>query len=429
MSSIDRFDPTELRCEVLRRVAQSQTLREAAFPHMRERRVAAGAGAEAGAGNPEDDLWTDLPSPAALLKRAVEFVRELCRGGSAPTAAQATAGAATAGAGAAPTSDAATTGAASTAPDAATSTAGEADRGASSSQESSATAAEPVQPQTCLAGVREYLQTQVTRMIHDAKVSLFLSFPRDSLFKDPGVEELYQRHHMQHWSPRLDWSGVALVQMLIWDLAANPSYRISLVIRFYVAFVVMVLIHKVVFVAVRGRPRHWSMSRRLLLCGFLLGRGLACHPLLADAVPDEQNQAVQQMQAAHHVRAATSLIGLGMTNLSAVLALQLHTLDTLVLCLTHGVACVWWAWLALRVPSGDAWPTLLAGHSLVACVCVWQQHEQERFERANFEQELLVARGMLLRSSDGLVRKSTEAEFNFNMHLLHRARCAEHLFL
>mmetsp|Transcript_98524 Transcript_98524/g.299026 ORF Transcript_98524/g.299026 Transcript_98524/m.299026 type:complete len:270 (-) Transcript_98524:155-964(-) len=250
------------------------------------------------------------------------------------------------------------------------------------------------------------------------KICTFTAFPAESLFCDPCVEELYQRHHMQQWSPRFDWSAIAVVQMLVWDLAANPRYRMGLVLRFYGAFMAMVLLHKALFLAARGRPRSWRKSRGVLLCSFLLARGVVCHPLLSTTFPDEQRESTQS---------GVVVIGLGMTNLSAVLALQLHTLDTLLLCVAHGLACTCWTGLAMQIPFGDAWHTLVAGHALVAIVCVWQQHEQERFNRYSFEQELLMQRGMLLRSADCLVRQGAQADFNWNLHQLVKARQVEHV--
>merc|ERR1719215_848133 len=116
-----------------------------------------------------------------------------------------------------------------------------------------------------------------------------------------------------------------------------------------------------------------------------------------------------------------------MTGLSAILALRVHTLDTLLLCLAHGLACLSWGALALQQPLGTSWRTLLAGHALVACVCVWQQHEQERLERGAFEQELLMERGRLLRVCDHIVRQGTQADFTRSMQVLFRTRCVEHL--
>jgi len=263
-------------------------------------------------------------------------------------------------------------------------------------------------------GVEEYL-----------KLSTFLAFPGDSLFCDPCIEELYQRHRMQQWSPRLDWSVMALLQMLLWDVAANPSYRLGLVLRFYGAFLAMVLLHKLMFVVARERPQPWRKSRGVLLCSFLLGRGVVCHPLLTGALRTDASMEPAREAA----QSGVVVIGLGMTNLSAVLALQLGTLDTLLLCVVHGLACACWAGLTFQITSGDAWYTFVAGHLLLACVCVWQQHEQERFDRYSFEQELLMERGTLLHSSDCLVRQGTQVDFNMAMQVLYKARSSEHLNL
>ncbi|CAE8649096.1 unnamed protein product, partial [Polarella glacialis] len=173
----------------------------------------------------------------------------------------------------------------------------------------------------------------------------------------------------------------AVLQMLIWDLAANPSHRLRLILYFYVTFVVLVGMHKCTSFALRGQPIHVRIGRGVLLCSFFLGRGLVCQPMLVTAPPDDHvTRSVQSLKM------ASSLTGLGMTNLSAVLALQLHTFDTLLLCTAHFIACGVWAAVALQVPSGDTLHTLIVAHSLVACVCVWQQHEQERFDRVSFEQ-------------------------------------------
>jgi len=298
---------------------------------------------------------------------------------------------------------------------------------AASNQPSVANTAQSCSPIECSpSGPLRLLRNSWRSVEEYIQITTFLAFTNESLFRDPCIEELYQRHHMQQWAPRLDWSAVAFLQMLLWDLVANPPHRMYLVLRFHGAFIALVLVHKAVFLALRGRPFKWRKSRGALLCSFLLGRGLVCHPLLASAFPIGTSEDAKD---SHGVRVATSLIGLGMTNLSAVLALQLHTLDTLLLCAAHGVACLCWAMLALHIPSGDAWHTLIAGHSLVACVCVWQQHEQERFDRCSFEQELLMERGLLLRSSDNLARQTSQTDFGMGVQFLSRARQVEHIHL
>mmetsp|Transcript_100392 Transcript_100392/g.313743 ORF Transcript_100392/g.313743 Transcript_100392/m.313743 type:complete len:708 (-) Transcript_100392:87-2210(-) len=277
--------------------------------------------------------------------------------------------------------------------------------------------------QTCLGVLLGWFRDRFEGAREYVKMSTFLSFPNDSLFCDPCIEELYQRHRMQQWSPKMDWSLMAFLQMLLWDVAANPSYRLGLVLCFYGAFMTMVLLHKITFVVARERPLPWRKSRGVLLCSFLLGRGVVCHPVITGSLLTEPFTESAREAAVSGV----VVIGLGMTNLSAVLALQLHTLDTLILCVTHGLACACWAGLALQITSGDAWHTLVAGHVLVACVCVWQQYEQERFDRFSFEQELLTERGTLLHSADSLVRQGTQADFNFAMQVLYKARAVERL--
>lgn len=277
--------------------------------------------------------------------------------------------------------------------------------------------------------LRDSLVGYVRGLVSEAKLALFLSFPRDSLFRDPCVEELYQRHHMQHWLPRFDWSAVAL---FAWDVAANPPTRFFLVLRLYVSFLVVVLVHKVLFLVSRGRPVPWRRARGLLVCGFLLARGVVCHPIPSLSYGVETGDAevldFQSMDTAegsiHSVQVASSLVGLGMTNLTVMLTLQLHTLDTLLLCLTNMLVCAIWCAVALSF-SGASSQTLMGSTLFVAAVCVWHQQEQERYERNAFEQELLAARGMLLRSSTCLVRQGTKTDFNLSMSLLYRARAAE----
>jgi len=272
--------------------------------------------------------------------------------------------------------------------------------------------------------VRSTLQRQVSNLMREVKTAIFLAFPCDSLFQDPGVEELYQRYHTQQWCLRVDWSIVAFLQILAWDLTANPPYRFTLVIYFNCAFLAMVLIHKVLFLAFGGCLQIWKVSRSALLCCFLLGRGAVCHPVFGAALPDDP-----VASSAQSVQAASSLIGLGMTNLSAVLALQLHTLDTLLLCITQGLACVCWTYVAIDILSDDAWNMLIVGHSLVAVVCVWQQHHQEKLDRSSFEQKLVMQRSLLLQSADRMVRQCTKADFNKSTVLLYRVRCVEELNL
>jgi len=258
------------------------------------------------------------------------------------------------------------------------------------------------------------------------KLSMFLAFPNDSLFADPAVEELFQRHCMQYWTPRFDWSLAAMVQMLAWDLAAGLGHRLRLVLRFYATFAAMVLLHKVLFLALRGRPQGWRWSRGLLLCGFLLGRSVVCHPLLPAAFPDTGQDQLPDSDLPWllYEVAQSGVVATGL-----ILALQLHKLDTLLLCSTHGLACGCWAGLAVfHMPSSETWwHHLAAVHLLVACVCVWQQHERERLSRDSFEQELLMERGRLLHASECLIRQGNQIDFGIGIQKLYQARSVEHL--
>lgn len=253
---------------------------------------------------------------------------------------------------------------------------------------------------------------------------LQLSFPKGSLFCDPDVEELYQWHHMQHWLPRFDWSAIALVQMFSWDLAANPSYRIPIVVQYYGTFMLLIMIHKSFVLAFRGRPTIWRVSRCALICALLLGRGVVCHPSLLGTRAGQGDR----LGGDPYGHSASALVGLGMTGLSAVLALRLHTLDTLMLCLGHGVACICWTLLSAD-PLGSSAHTLLAGHLSIASVSVWQQHEQERYDRLTFEIQVLTERGRLLRQCDDLARRGSHEDLTLNVQLVFRARLLEHINL
>lgn len=429
-ASIERFDPYELRCEVLRRFAQERAQASTAWAvpfadppsvglprgagTLREPAVSSGAGPRA-----RQILQRSATAPAAEDSGAGNVTRPLPQAATEPSqvaSAAAAAGAAAAeGAAAAPA------------------------RGTPSSFDGAPQARADDGRGRGGGGRRTMKQVVVSawsnakrcalNWVQNVKIFVYLGFPQESLFLDPCVEELYQRHHMQHWSPRVDWSAVALLQMLLWDVAANPPYRLSLVLHFYGCFAASVALHRLLFLATRDRPWRWRATRGVLLCGFLLGRGVVCHPLLSEppTLGASTSAAAEAEESIRGVRAASSLIGLGMTNLSAVLGLQLHTFDTLLLCVAHNLACTCWAILALHMPLGGSWHMLVTGHSLVACVCIWQQHEQERYDRSSFEQEMLMERGILLRSSDCIVRQGAQADFPACMRLLFWARCAEHL--
>jgi len=272
---------------------------------------------------------------------------------------------------------------------------------------------------TWVRGMRDRVEEYV-------KLSIFWAFPKNSLFADPAVEELFQRHCMQYWTPRFDWSVAAVVQMLAWDLVAGRGHRLELVLCFYAAFAAMVVLHKVLFLALRGRPQGWRRSRGLLLFGFLLGRSVVCHPLLPAAFPDEEQDPSPNPDLSLLLN---ELAQSGVVATGLIFALQLHKLDTLLVCATHGVACACWAgFAALHLPSSDTWwHHLAAVHLLVACVCVWQQHDRERLGRHSFELELLMERARLLRASENLSRQGTQVDFGVGIQLLYQARSVEHL--
>jgi len=151
-----------------------------------------------------------------------------------------------------------------------------------------------------------------------------------------------------------------------------------------------------------------------------------CHPLLPAAFPDvgQGSSPNPDLPWLLYEVAQSGIVATGL-----ILALQLHKLDTLLLCATHGVACACWAgFAALHLPASDTWwHHLAAVHLLVACVCVWQQHERERLGRHSFEQELLMERGRLLHASECLSRQGTQVDFSAGMQLLYQARSVEHL--
>jgi len=272
---------------------------------------------------------------------------------------------------------------------------------------------------TWARGVRDNIEEFVRH-------SVFLAFPKDSLFANPVVEELFQRHCMQHWTPSFDWSAAAVVQILAWDMAAGLGHRLGLVLRFYAAFAGMVLLHKVLFLALRGRPWAWRRSRALLLCSFLLGRGVVCNLLLPDAFSDAEQELAPNPDLPRLLYAVAQS---GVVATGLILSLHLHKLDTVLVCVAHGVACAFWAGFAtLHLPSNEAWwHHLAAMHLMVAYVCVWLQHERERLGRHSFEQELLIERGRILHASECLIRQGTQVDFGICMQLLYQARSLEHV--
>jgi len=439
-ASIERFDPTALRCEVLRRYALESSRSMAG----REQLGSAGL-------NSAGDDWEQLLQWCASIASAV-WRRLGCHHRveatetTAPAAAAGTAAAAD-GSMATPASGSGEQAARSNSGNVATTNTDSTARtstphdssGLASTNETvpavSATQADvgKAASETAASGLLGHVKSAVMlargvrdKVVKYVQLSTFLAFPKDSLFADPAVEELFQRHCMQSWTPQLDLSVAAVVQMLAWDLAAGFGHRLGLVLRFYAAFAARVLFHKALFLALRGRPQGWRRCRGLLLCGFLLGRGVVCHPVLPAAFPDTgQDSSVNpDLPWLLYEIAQSGVVATGL-----ILALQLHTLDTLLLCITHGVACACWAgFAAIHFTSIDAWWHHLAVvHLLVTCICFWQQHERERLSRHAFEQELLMERGRLLHASECLIRQGTQVDFGIGIQLLYQARSVEHL--
>eukprot|EP00913_Durusdinium_trenchii_P027598 g25886.t1 len=154
--------------------------------------------------------------------------------------------------------------------------------------------------------------------------------------------------------------------------------------------------------------------------------GIICQPLLVLASSPSSSE-LQALQ----VEAFSSVIGLGMTNLSMVFMQQMQTVDTLLFCFINGVVFILWIIFVLQMPLTDALHTAYVGSIVITLVCVRQQRDLEawkqRLERKSFDHQLLNTRGLLLRGAEQVRRQSTEVEFGFQMTLLERARCVEDL--
>jgi len=444
-SSIERFDPTALRCEVLRRFAleSSRSMAE----RERLRLEAIGEGSE-----PEDQLLLWLASVASAAWRLLRCHNRAAATEPATTAAETNTAAMAEGSTATPSNGSATeparsgsssngSGVGATVSRVDSAATGQAVASSCKDGSSTANATGSAAKVDVCEGATETAPSKLPERVNAAvswargvlgrveeyvKLSVFLAFPKGSLFADPAVEELFQRHCMQYWTPRFDWSLAAVVQMLAWDLAAGLGHRFAVVLRFYAMFAAMVFSHKMLFIALRGRPRGWRLSRGLLLCSFLLGRGVVCHPILPAAFPEAKQELSPNPDMSWLLYEVARS---GVVATSLILALQLHKLDTLLVCGAHGLACACWAGLAaLHMPSNDAlWHHPAAVHLLVTFGCVWQQHELERLGRHSFEQELLMERGRLLRASESLTRQGTQVDFTIGMQLLYHARSVEHL--
>lgn len=273
-----------------------------------------------------------------------------------------------------------------------------------------------------LRAICRHVGSALVQLRQDLQVMLFLAFPNGSPFHDRIVEGLFQWHYTRRWWLCLDWSTLALVMMLVWDVVMNPPYRVPLVILFYVAFAVGLLLRKILLFAAPSPPRHRRIWHNVLLCAFFFGRCVVCQPLLVN-LATEGSRPFRALQ----VEAFSSVIGLGMTNLSMVFMQQMQTIDMLLFCLANGVVFILWIIFVLRMPLTDALHTAYVGSIVVTAVCVRQQRDLEDIERRTFDHELLHARGNLVRSADRIAAQASSHEFAISMHILSRARRADHI--
>jgi len=265
-----------------------------------------------------------------------------------------------------------------------------------------------------------HLGAALSRLRHDIQVMLFLTFPSGSPYHDRTVEALFQWHYNRWWNC-LDWSTVALILMLVWDVAMNPPYRVTLVLLFYAAFATGLLLRKVLLFAAPSPPRHRRVWHNFLLCAFFFGRCVVCQPLLVNfALQGRPFRALQ-------VEAFSSVIGLGMTNLSMVFMQQMQTIDMLLFCVVNGVVFILWIIVVLKMPLTDALHTAYVGSIVVTAVCVRQQRDLEDIERRTFDHELIHARGALVRSAERIAGQASPHEFAAGMGILNRARRFERL--
>jgi len=262
----------------------------------------------------------------------------------------------------------------------------------------------------------------IRQLRQDLLVLLFLTFPSGSPYRDNTVEELFQWHYTRRWWLSLDWSSVALLLMLAWDVTMNPPYRVGLVLLFYAAFAAGLLLRKVLLFAAPSPPRERRIWHNVLLCIFFFGRCLVCQPLLVN-IATEGSRPFRTLQ----VEAFSSVIGLGMTNLSMVFMQQMQTVDMLLFCFVNGIVFILWIVFVLQMPLTDALHTAYVGSIVVTAVCVRQQRDLEDIERRTFEHELLHARGMLVRSADRIRMQASPQEIAVSMHIFNRTWRHRHL--
>lgn len=270
--------------------------------------------------------------------------------------------------------------------------------------------------------ILSHLRAALHQLKTDTQILLFLSFPRGSPYQERTVEDLFQWHYTRHWWICIDWSTIALALMLVWDVAMNPPYRVTLILLFYAAFAAGLLLRRMLLFAMPAPPRQRRIWHNVLLCAFFFGRCLVCQPLLVNVAVDG-TRPFRTWQA----EAFSSVIGLGMTNLSMVFMQQMQTIDMLLFCLVNGIVFILWIVFVLRMPVTDALHTAYVGSIVVTAVCVRQQRDLEDIERRTFDHELLHARGMLVRSADRLAQQLSPREFTVAMQMLSRARRLEHI--
>lgn len=254
------------------------------------------------------------------------------------------------------------------------------------------------------------------------QVLFFIAFPSGSPYRDDAVEGLFQWHYIRSWWVRLDWSSVAVILMLVWDVAMNPPHRVTLVLLFYSVFGIELLIRKALLFATPSPPRNRRAWHNALLCAFFFGRCVVCQPLLVE-IATQGSRPFRTLQ----VEAFSSVIGLGMTNLSMVFMQHMQTLDMLLFCLANGLVFIFWIFVVLQMPLTDALHTAYVGSIVVTAVCVRQQRDLEDIERRTFEHEFLHARSMLLRSADRIATQASPQEFAIGVHVLNRLRRVEQL--
>ena len=238
--------------------------------------------------------------------------------------------------------------------------------------------------------LRQHMCEGLKQLKQDIKVMLFLSFPADSPFSDPTVESLFQWHYTRRSWVCMDWSALATLLMLCWDIAMNPPYRVLLVLLFYMAFGAGLIVRKLLMFASPSTPNSWRVWHNVLLCTFFFGRCVICQPLLVSLATDGSTQ-LQAVQ----VEAFSSVIGLGMTNISMVFMQQMQTVDTLLFCFVNGAVFILWIIFVLQMPLTDALHTAYVGSIVITAVCVRQQRDLEELDRRSFDHQLLNARGAL----------------------------------